>query len=159
MVSSLLILASSVCKSLQYLILALTQRKKSHLFRLTFSAVLWEKKEGQCKQISLACMGSGHSGWTTLGLPQPKATCASWIHTTQAPGCSAKALFQVGPAFCIFPRSKPLRFSGVPRSQTQLGFVPFSQVQATQAAGCLASTPSQVGGASYAPAWSLHLVS
>ena len=38
----LFILASSVCKSLQCLISALTQRVESgHLFRLTCSAVLW----------------------------------------------------------------------------------------------------------------------
>ena len=67
-------------------------------------------REGHCKQISLACVGSACIGWTTLGLPKPKA--ASWVYTAQAPGCSARALSQVGTAFHALPKSKLLRFSG-----------------------------------------------
>ena len=69
-------------------------------------------REGHCKQISLACVGSACIGWTTLGLPKLKAACASWVYTAQAPGCSARALSQVGTAFHALPKSKLLRFSG-----------------------------------------------
>ena len=55
-----------------------------------------------------------HSIWTTLGLPQPKATFASQGYTVQAPWCAARALSQVGPEFCALSRFKPLRFSGTP---------------------------------------------
>ena len=50
-------------------------------------------------------MRSAHSRWTTLGLPQPKVACASWVYTAQAPGCSARALSQVGPTFHALPKS------------------------------------------------------
>ena len=69
-------------------------------------------REEHCKQILLACVGSVRSGWTTLGLPQPNEVCTSQVYTGQAPGYSAGALSQVGPAFCALPRSKPLRFLG-----------------------------------------------
>ena len=59
----------------------------------------------------LAYVGSAHSGWTTLGLPQPKVACTSQVHTVQSPECSARALSQVRPVFCARPRSKSLRFS------------------------------------------------
>ena len=74
-------------------------------------------------------MGSAHSGWTTLGLPQPKVACASWVHTAQSPGCSARGLSQVGPAFRALPRSKSLRFSVVlqgHRPRWAVQFVPFA---------------------------------
>ena len=85
-------------------------------------------KEGHCKEILLACVGSAHNGWTTLGLPQPRAACVSWVHTAQAPGCSARALSQVDPAFLALPRSKQLRFSHAPqghRPSWVVCFVPF----------------------------------
>ena len=86
-------------------------------------------REKHCKQIPLACVGSAHSGWTTLGLPQPKVACASWVHTAQSPGCSARGLSQVGPAFRALPRSKSLRFSVVlqgHRPRWAVQFVPFA---------------------------------
>ena len=46
-----------------------------------------------------------------MGLPQPKVACASQVYTAASPGCSARALSQVVPAFCALPRSKPLWFS------------------------------------------------
>ena len=85
-------------------------------------------REGHCKKILLACVGSAHSGWTTLDLPQPKAACISQVHTAQAPGCSARALSQVGPAFCALSRSKPLRFVRAlhgHRPRWVVSFVPF----------------------------------
>ena len=47
-----------------------------------------------------------------LGLPQLKAACASWVYTSQAPGCSSGARSKADPAFCAPPRSKPLKFLG-----------------------------------------------
>ena len=85
-------------------------------------------REGHRKQTPLACVGSACSGWTTLGLPQPKAACTSWVHPAQAPGCSARALSQVGPAFCALPRSRLLRFWGAlqwHRPRWAVSFVPF----------------------------------
>ena len=76
----------------------------------------------------VVCVGSACSGWTTLGLPQPRAACVSWVHTAQAPGCSARALSQVDPAFLALPRSKQLRFSHAPqghRPSWVVCFVPF----------------------------------
>ena len=97
-------------------------------------------REGHCKQISLACVGSAHSVWTTLGVPQLKVVCASRVYTAQAPGCSAghcpkralrsvdfpglslsgsgsrvlrKGTHSVGHAFCALPRSEQLRQPGV----------------------------------------------
>ena len=104
MVSSLLILASSVCKSLQYLISALTQEGEgSHLFGCTCSVVLWRGRDtaNKCHW----CVGEGaHSVCTTLGLPQSKVACASQVYTIQAPGFSARTLSQVSLAFCALPR-------------------------------------------------------
>ena len=85
-------------------------------------------REGHCKQIPLACVGSACSGGTTLGLPQPKVACPSWVHPAQAPGCSARELSQVGPVFYSLPRSKPLRSSGAPqghRPRRAVSFMPF----------------------------------
>ena len=87
---------------------------------------------GECSQ----CLG--HTGF-------PPAHSASWVYTAKAPGCSAGALSKVGPAFCVLPRSKLLRFrfSG-------LGWACVlcpSQVRAAQATRYL-SALSQVGCAS-----------
>ena len=85
-------------------------------------------RDGHCKQIPLGCVGSAHSGWTTLGLPQPKAMCPSWVYTARATGCSAMALFQVHLSFCELPNFKPLRFSGAPqghRPKRAVHFVSF----------------------------------
>ena len=111
------ILASSVCKPLQCLISTLTQGSKGgHLFRLICSVVLWGGKDTATK-YHWHVGGSARSGWTSLGLPQPKAPCISQVYTAQAPGFSARALSQVGPAFHALPRSKlfKLRFSGTPQ--------------------------------------------
>ena len=61
-------------------------------------------------------MKSAHSLWTTLGLPQPKAECASQVCTAQAPGCPARTLSHMGPALWnALSSSKPLRFLGTPQ--------------------------------------------
>ena len=141
MVSSSFILASSFCKSLQCLISVLTQRGEGgHLFSLTCSV----GREEHCKQISLACVGSARSVWTTLGLPQLTVACAFQVYTAQAPGCSAGELSKVGPGLCALPRSKPLRFrfSGTPqrhRLSWACVLCP-SQVQAAQVTKCWASS-------------------
>ena len=72
---------------------------QAHLFSYVVGS------EGHCKQLSLACVGSAWSGWTTLGLSQPKVLCASQVYTAQSPGCSVRALSQKGPAFHVLPRS------------------------------------------------------
>ena len=69
-------------------------------------------REGHGQQITLACVGSGLSGITTLDLSQPKVVCTFRVHTAQALECSAGALSQVGPALCALPRYKSLRFLG-----------------------------------------------
>ena len=107
-------------------------------------------REGHCKQVSLACVGSARSVWTTLGLPQPKAACAPQVYPVQAPGYPARALTQVGPVFHAHPRSEPLRFSGTPQGHRpgRACVLCPSQVQVAQATRCLASALSQVGRAS-----------
>ena len=99
-------------------------------------------RDGHCKQIPLGCVGSAHSGWTTLGLPQPKAACTSWVHSAQAPGCSARALSQVDPAFHALLRPKPLGFLGAPqghRPRWAVCFVPFPDL-AAQVTRCLVNS-------------------
>ena len=80
------------------------------IYAYLFSCILG--REWQCKQILLTCVGIVLGGWTTLGLPQSKASCTSQVHTAQAPGCSASAQRQVNPAFHAVSRSMQLRFSG-----------------------------------------------
>ena len=95
---------------------------------------------GNLQTNTTGMLGSVCSAWTMLGLPQPKAACTFCVHTAQAPGCSVRGLSQVGPAFYVLPRFKPLRFLGAlqrHRPRWTMCFVP-SQVQATQMTGCLA---------------------
>ena len=111
------------------------------------------KRERHCKQILLACVGSACSGWTTLGLPQPKVVCTSRVHTAQAPRCSARALSQVDPVFHTLPG---LSHSGsrVLCKGTDTGGLCVLcrfQVQAAQATWCLVSAQSQV--CSVSPLW------
>ena len=74
-------------------------------------------REGRCRQMSLACVGSTRSVLATLGLPRSRV-CAFPVYTAQAPGCSIggwpcvacgssfrvlhKSTDSVGPAFCAF---------------------------------------------------------
>ena len=76
-------------------------------------------REGRCRQISLACVGSTHSVPATLGLPPLTGVCAFPVYTAQAPGCSIwsmpcvscgssfhvfhKSADSVAPVFCAFP--------------------------------------------------------
>ena len=129
--SSLFILASSVFKSLHCLISALTQGGiGGHLFSGAVG------REEHYKQTSLACVGSAHSVWATLGLP-PLTECVLSLSTllrlqvalqgnclNRVLGCVhfsglshsgsgfwvlLKGTDLVGLAFCALPRSEHLR--------------------------------------------------
>ena len=136
------ILASSVCKSLQYLTSSLTQGGEGgHLFRLTCSVVLWDggalqtNITGVCGECS-QCLG--HTGFAPM-----HSVYSFLVYTAQAPGCSAGELSKVGPGFCALPSSKLLRFgfSGSPQRH-RLNWACIlcpSQVQEGQAIRSLAS--------------------
>ena len=105
-------------------------------------------REEHCKQISLACVGSAHSVWITLGLPQLIVACTFWVYTVQALGCSAghcpnwalhlvhfpglshsvsvswvlhKGTDSVGHVFCALSRSEQLRWPGALRVHSPRG--------------------------------------
>ena len=138
----LFILASSVCKSLQCLIPALTQGGRGgHLLRLTCSAVLWGERNTANKY-------HGHM-WGVLAVSMPHWVChRSWhmrspgLHWS---GCSAGKLSKAGPGLHALPRSKPFwfrfSFSGTPQRH-KLSWACIlcpSQVQAAQLTRFLAS--------------------
>ena len=112
-------------------------------------------REEHCKQISLACVGSAHSVWATLSLPQFKVECTSQVHTAQAPGCSAWVVSQVRPAFHALSRSKLLRFRflGTPqRCRLHWACVLCSsQDRAAQATRCSKSAVSSGRGSVLSP--------
>ena len=110
-------------------------------------------REEHCKQISLACVGSAHSVWATLGLPHLKMCVLSWSTLLRlqvalqgnclkrAPGCVHfpglshsgsgsrvlhKGTDSVGPAFCALPKSEQLRRPGAWQVQSpQVGGVSY----------------------------------
>ena len=88
-------------------------------------------REEYCKQISLLCVWSAHSVWTTVGLPLLTEACAFWVYSAQAPGCSAGVLSKVDPKFCALPRSKA----------AQVQFLKYSAKAQTQLGVCLVSFP------------------
>ena len=148
----LFILASSVCKSLQYLLSTLTQGGGGgHLFRLTCSVVLRggrniANKYHWCVWGVLVVTGPH---WVCSRSPR---VCAFLVKTAQAPGCSAGELSKAGPGLYVLSRSKLLRFrfSGTPQ-RLRLGWASVlcpSQVQAAQATRCLVSALSQVASVS-----------
>ena len=65
-------------------------------------------REENCKQILLACVGSAHSVWTILGLPQLTAPCAFWVYTAQAAGCPAGHCPKQALGFVHFPALRRL---------------------------------------------------
>ena len=108
--SSLFILTSSLCKSLQCLISTLTQGGEGdHLLRLTCQlccgegGTLQTNITGVCGECS-QCLS--HTGFAPA-----HSMCAFPVYTAQAPGCSAGELSKVGPGLHALPRSKLLRFS------------------------------------------------
>ena len=98
---------------------------------------------GECSQ----CLG--HTGFAPT-----HGVCAFPVYTSQALGCSAGELSEVGPGLRALPRSKPLtfRFLGTPqRSRLRWACVLCpSQVQAAQETRCLVSAVS--------PRWGVGLI-
>ena len=141
------ILASSACKSLQYVTSALTQGGEGgHLFQLTCSIVLRGGRNTANKYHWRVC--------GVLIVSQPhwvcplSQLCAFSVYTAQAPGCSAGELSKVGPGLRALPRSMLLRFrfrfSGTPqRHRLCRACVLYpSQVRAAQVTRCLPSALS-----------------
>ena len=157
----LFILASSVCKSLQYLTSALTYGGEGgHLFRLICSIVLREGRNTANKYHWRV--------WGVLVVYGPQwvcpthGVCAFPVYTAQAPGCSAGELSKAGPGLRALPRSTLLRFRklGTPQ-RCRLSWACIlcpSQVQAVQVTRCLAKALPQFGGASYHLPNPSHLV-
>ena len=90
---------------------------------------------GECSQ----CLG--HTGFAPT-----HGVCAFPVYTSQALGCSARELSEVGPGLHTLPRSKPLtfRFLGTPQ-RCRLSWACIlcpSQVRAAQVTKCLASALS-----------------
>ena len=139
----LFILTSSVFKSLQCLISALTQEGKSgHLFRFTCSVVLWGGRKTAKKyhwHVEECSQCLGHTGFTPA-----HGVHAFPVYTAQAPGCSAGELSKVGPGLCALPRSKPhtFKFWGTPQRHRLVWACTFcpSHVRAPQATRCFEST-------------------
>ena len=96
----LFILASSVCKSLQCLISALTQGAKM----VTYLGLLVQLccGEGGTLQTNITgvcgeCLQRlGHTGFATI-----HSACAFLVYTAQAPGCSAGELSKRGALVCV----------------------------------------------------------
>ena len=104
---------ASVCRSLQFLISALTRVGGGDLlFRFACSVVL-RGGRGHCRKMSLACVGSTGNVPATLGLPLLPACVfsPSTLLRLQA------ALQGAGPELHALPRPKLLRFrfSGTPQ--------------------------------------------
>ena len=144
--SSLFILTSSVCKSLQCLISSLTQGSEGgHLFRLTCSVVLWEGKNTANKYHWHDIFGGVCSQWLGhTGFAPAHGMCAFPVYIGQAPSCSAGEVSKAGPGLHTLPRSKLLRFRilGTPQRH-RLGWACVlspCQVQAAKVTRCLASS-------------------
>ena len=138
-------------------------------------------REGHCKRILQTCVGSAHSVWITLGLPQLKAVCASRVYTAQAqvslqwycpkqalhfmhfPGLRLsvsrvlrKGTYSVVCAFCALPKSEQLRGPGAwwahcPRWAVNLNHLPSWSSQFPR---CAVRAQSQVCHVSALGSWS-----
>ena len=86
-------------------------------------------REEHRKQILLVCVGSAHSVWTTLGLPQLTAACAFWVYTAQAAGCFAGHCPKQALGFLHFPGlsclGEVLGYAARAQIQLSMCFVPF----------------------------------
>ena len=107
--SLLFILASSFCKSLQYLTSALTQGGEGdHLFRLTCSIVLWGGRNPANK--------CHWRVWGVLAVSGPHWVCPAHgmctfpVYTAQSLGCSAGELSNAGSGLHALPRSTLFKF-------------------------------------------------
>ena len=142
----LFILASSVCKSLQCLIPALTQGGEGdHLFRLTCSVVLWGGR-------STANKYHWHV-WGVLTVSGPHCICpCSWQHMlSQSTPIKLQVSLQ---GYCPKQALQFLHFPGLscsgsdsqilPKGTDSVGVILCpSQVRAAQVTRCLASALSQ----------------
>ena len=128
-------------------------------FRLTCLVVLWGGRNTVNKY-------HWHL-WGVLAVSRPHWVCPRSrrvgfpVYTSQALGCSAGELSEMGPGMCALPRSKLLRFwfSGSPQMR-RLGWACVlcpSQVRAAQATRCLVSTVSPGGECVLSPPWSQPL--
>ena len=148
----LFILASSVCKSLQYLTSALTQGgEDGHLVGLTHSIVLQggRKIGNKCHWHVWGVLAVSGPHWIC---PCSQHVCFPNLH------CSGSRLLtgelsMVGPGLHALPRAKPLRFgfSGTPQRHRlgQACVLCPSQVRAAQGLGAWRAHTPQVGGESY----------
>ena len=149
------ILASSVCKSFQCLISALTQGGKGgHLFRLTCSVVLWEGSNTANKyHITSMCGECSQYLDHTIFAPAYDGMCfplcTFQVYTAQLQlalqeYCPKRALH-----FRVLPRSKLLRFRFSDTLQgDRLGWECIlcpSQAQVSQETRCLVSVLPQLG--------------
>ena len=135
------ILASSVCKSLQYLISTLTQGVKV----VTYLGSLVQLCCGEGGTLRTNIPGvCGECAQCTdhAGFAPAHGVCAFSVYTAQAAGCPAGTPSKTGTEFRALPRSKSLgfRFSGTPQRHS-FGWACVlcpSQVRAAQATRCLA---------------------
>ena len=147
----LFILTSSVCWCFQCLTSALTQGGEGgHLFRLTYSVVLWGRRSTANKYPWRVLTVS----WPHWVCPRSQCVCFPSLH------CSGSSLLclqlsEVGPGLRVLPRSKRFRFrfrfSGTPqrRRLSQTCILCPSEVRAAQATRYLTSTVSRRCGVSY----------
>ena len=142
------ILASSVCRSLQCLMSALTQGVK--VVTCLGSLVQLCCGEGGTLQTNITSVcGDYLQSMDHTGFAPAHGACAFPLYTAQAPCYSEGKLSKAGPGLRALPRSKLLRFRflGTPQRHG-LGwacvFCP-SQVRAAQATRSLANALSQVG--------------
>ena len=145
--SSLFILASSVCKSLWCLIIALTQGgKDGHLLASLVQlfcgegGTLQTNITGMCGEY-LQCMNH------TRFAPAHTGVCFLGLHCSGS-RVLCRALSKADPVFCVLPRSKPLRFwfSGTLQGQrlSWAWVMCLSQVWAAQVTRYLVSALSQM---------------
>ena len=158
----LFILASSVCKSLQCLISALTQGGEGgHLFSLTCSVALWGGRNAANK-YHWHVWGVLAVSWPHWVCPLSQHVCFHGLHFSSS-RLLCQELFEVSSGLRALPRSKPLRFrfSGIPQ-RCRLGWACVlcpSQVRAAQATRCLASAVSPGGECILSPPRSSRWVS
>ena len=99
-------------------------------------------REGRCKQITLASVGSAPSVSATLGLPPLMRVCFPCLHCLGS-SLLCQELSEASPGLYVLPRSKPLRFRYLGSPQRyRLGWACIlcpSQVRAAQVTSCLAS--------------------
>ena len=89
--------------------------------------MLWRGRD-TANKYPLACVGSVAVYGQCWFCQSPRQCVLPRSTTAQGPGCSIRALCQVGPAFRALPRSKLLRFSGAlqgHRPRWAVHFVPF----------------------------------